>query len=258
MNKELAAPIEDVAFARVHSRGGLKFIGGSDEIAGFFLDFGEKVVEFGGVPELEERLDEVARVRKAIGEEIGEREVVAVIVSGRIRAVGAFEAGDGDGDFIGADVEFAEIVVGVVGVGFKSDGLFELQLGEIGLAELQEIVAKIGARRSGIGLEADGGLKVIMSLVVHGLRGIDEAEEFVDIEALRNLRKELLELGGGFGIVAGFVLGNGGLEVAIEIIPLGKGDAWLRGAGEKCQESGRHKISPESHDETMVAPGFAK
>lgn len=255
VEKEFAAPVEDVAFTGVHVGGGLEFLDGRNKVAGFLFDFREEVVELGGVFLLEESLDELAGVGKAIGEEISEGKVVAVVVYGRIGELRALEIGDGFPEFAGAGVEFAEIVIGVVGVGFEGEGLFELRLGKVGLAEVEKIVAEIGARGGGIGLEAHGLFEVIVGLVVERLRGVDEAEEFVDLEALGELREELFELGGGFGVMAGFVLGDSGLEFLVEIFLLSDGNARLRSAGEKSQESGGHKRSPDSHDGIMVAPG---
>ena len=54
-------------------------------------------------------------------------------------------------------------------------------------------------------------------LGVLGLRGIVEAEEFVELEAFRRRWEQFFENGGGFGVVVGFVLAYGLLEEAIEI-----------------------------------------
>ena len=40
VDKELAGPVEEVAFAGVHVRGDFEFVGGDDEVAVFFFDFG--------------------------------------------------------------------------------------------------------------------------------------------------------------------------------------------------------------------------
>ena len=179
-------------------------------------------MEFRGVFYLEEGLNKLARFWQAIAEEIGEGEVVTVVVGGRIGVLGAFEIGDGFGELVGAGVEFAEIVIGVVGTGIEGDGFFELGLGEIGLAELNQNVARDWcAAEAEFGFEADGGLEMLKGLVVLRLRCIDEAEEFVEFETLRGLGEEFFELGGGFGIMAGFILSDGGLEIAIQAGLLG-------------------------------------
>jgi len=49
-----------------------------------------------------------------------------------------------------------------------------------------------------------------------GLGGIDEAEEFVEFEGFGGLGEQGFQLGGGFWIVASFVLGYGCLEFLVE------------------------------------------
>jgi hypothetical protein len=200
-------------------------------------------------------LDEAAGIGEVISEEIRKGEIVTVGIGGGFGVLGAFEVGDGFGELAGAGVKLTEIMIGVVGVRFERDSFFELLLGEVGLAELEKIVAEVGAGGGGIGLETDGGLEMVVSLVVLRLRGVDEPEEFVDFETLGDLRKEFFEQDGSLGIMAGVVLGDGGLEFSIEILLLGAGQTGLRSAGEENQKCSRHKESPESHDEIMVAPG---
>jgi hypothetical protein len=51
---------------------------------------------------------------------------------------------------------------------------------------------------------------------VLGFGGIDQAQKFVDFEAVRDLAEEAFQLGGGFREMACVVLGNGGLEFFVE------------------------------------------
>jgi len=59
---------------------------------------------------------------------------------------------------------------------------------------------------------------VLVGLGVLGLGRVDQAEKFVDLEALRNAWQQLFQLDGGLREVAGIVLGYGGLELPVEIV----------------------------------------
>ncbi len=80
MHEKLAGPVEEIAFARVHVRGDFVFVGGDDEVAVFFFDFGKEIVQLGGIFLLEQRLNQGARVFRAADADVGESEVVAVVV----------------------------------------------------------------------------------------------------------------------------------------------------------------------------------
>ncbi len=59
MEKELACPIKQVAFAGIHMRGGLVFISRLDELLVLFIHFSQQVVQFRGVFLLQESLDQL-------------------------------------------------------------------------------------------------------------------------------------------------------------------------------------------------------
>jgi hypothetical protein len=48
------------------------------------------------------------------------------------------------------------------------------------------------------------------------LGGVDEAEQFVEFKGLGSLREKGFELDCCFGIVAGFILSDSGLEFLVE------------------------------------------
>jgi len=254
VEEKFAPPVEDIGFTGIHMGGNLVLVDGREEIAGFFLDFGEEIVEFRGVFFFEEGFYDLPRFREAIGQKVGEGEVVAVVIGGWIGVLGALEIGNGFGEFARAGVEFAEIVIGVVGVRLERDGFFELLFGEIGLAKREQIVAEVSVRRSGVGIKADGLFKMLPRSRVLRLGGVNQTEQFVDFKTFRYPGKDFLKLRGGFGIAARLVLSDGGLEVAVEITLLGRLSRRLGGTGKNGQESRGHKQSPESHDGIMVAP----
>lgn len=64
-------------------------------------------------------------------------------------------------------------------------------------------------------------MQVGIGFDVLGLRGIDEAQEFMDLETLRRLGEKGFELGGGFGEVACVVLSDGGLEFLVQELGFG-------------------------------------
>ena len=52
MQQKFACPVEKIAFAGFAVRGGFELVYGADKVSILFFDFGEKVVEFGGVFDL--------------------------------------------------------------------------------------------------------------------------------------------------------------------------------------------------------------
>ncbi len=63
------------------------------------------------------------------------------------------------------------------------------------------------------------------------LRGIDQSQEFVDFKAFRSFAHQVLQLRGSFGIVARVIFGDGGLEVAVQVLAL------LRAGSPRCNGS---------------------
>src|SRR5580704_1079616 len=130
MDEKLAGPIEEIAFAGVHVCGDFVFVGGNDEVPVFFFDLGKQIVELGGIFLLEQRLNQGARVFGAADADVGESEVVAVVVVGGVELLCFLEVRSGVGDFAFADVGFAEIVIGVEIIGFELSGFAEVLLGD--------------------------------------------------------------------------------------------------------------------------------
>jgi len=238
VDEQLASPIEEVGFGRIHVGGGFVFVGGGDELAIFFLDLAEKIVEFGGIFLVEEIVDELARIGELIGHDKGKGEVVAVVVGRRFYFLGALKEGNGLRDFSDADIGFAQVVIGVEAIRSEFRSFLKLGQSEIWFADAHEAGGEIGASCGVGGLEANGRLQVGIAFVVLGLSGVGEAEEFVEFEAFGSLAEEGFQLGGGFGIVAGFVLGGGGLKFLVEGFGLWAGTG-ARRHGHSGQESER-------------------
>ena len=182
----------------------------------FFFDLAENVVKFGGVFLFKKILDELARVGEAIGHDIGQGEIVAVVVGGRFNFLGAFKEGNCQRNFSETNVGFAEVMIGIEAFGREFGSFLELGQGEIRFADAHETGGKVGAGGDIGRLEADGLLEMWIALVVVGLSGVGEAKEFVDFEAVRRLAEEGFELGGRFGVVTGFVLSGGRLKFLVE------------------------------------------
>ena len=68
VQEEFASPVEEIALAGIGVGGGLEFVGCGDKIPVPFLDFAEKVVEFGGVFGFEKVMDELSGLGKVVGE----------------------------------------------------------------------------------------------------------------------------------------------------------------------------------------------
>ena len=120
-------------------------------------------------------------------------------------------------------------MIGVEAFGCEFGSFLELGQGEIRFADAHETGGKVGASGDVGRLEADGLLEMWIAFVVLGLSGVGEAEEFVDFETVRCLAEQGFKLGGGFGVVAGFVLGGGGLKFLIESFGLREGIGGRRG-----------------------------
>ena len=170
-------------------RGGFVFVGGDDEIAVFFFDFSEQIVQLGGVFLLQQRLDESARIFRAADADVGEREVVAVVVVRGVDVLRLFEIRRGVGDFALANVGFAEIVIRVEIVGLELNGFAEMLLGFGAFAKARKIGGEIGVRLGGFRIQASGFLQICVRLCILRLPRIVEAEEFVQLKALWRRRE---------------------------------------------------------------------
>ncbi len=107
--------------------------------------------------------------------------------------------------------------MGLVVLRSQSNSLLELLLGQVELARTHEDVSEVCAGGSGTGIEAHRCLEMVVCTFVLGLSRIDEAEKLVNFKALRELGKQLFELGGGGREMAGIVLGNGRLKLTLQI-----------------------------------------
>ena len=85
-------------------RGEFELIGGGNKVAVFFLDLAEQVMQFRSVFLPQQRRNGLASRFELTGDQVGERQIVAIVVGTGIDALGLFQVGDGVGDFSGLDV----------------------------------------------------------------------------------------------------------------------------------------------------------
>ena len=97
--------------------------------------------------------------------------------------LGLFEKGCGVGDFAGANVGFAEVVVGVEVARVEFDRLLELLRGEIEFPQTREIGGKVGSGGGRIGLQVHSLLEMLRGPSVPRLGGIDQSQEFLNFKA---------------------------------------------------------------------------
>ncbi len=129
-------------------------------------------------------------VVESSGGQVGERQVVTVVVGGWVDALGILEKGHGIGDFFGLDVELAEVVIGVKVSRIEFGGLLELFSGTIHLSQADEIGGEIGPSGGGAGVQTHCFLKVRVGVGVLGLRGVNQTQKFVNFKAFRDLLEQ--------------------------------------------------------------------
>ena len=135
MEKEFTPPVKEVALAGFHVRCRFVFIFSRDELAVFFFHFTKEVVQFRGVFAFQKILDQLPGVCEPAGLNVCQRQIVAVIVGGRIDLLGLFEERRGVGDLAGANVGFAQVVIGVEVARVKLDRFLELLGSEVEFAK---------------------------------------------------------------------------------------------------------------------------
>ena len=92
VQKQLAAPVEQVALARVRVRGGFVFICRLNEVPVFFLYLTQQVMQLGGVFEFQKLLNQLPRIRQPPGKNVCQRQIVAIVVGRGIDPLGLFES----------------------------------------------------------------------------------------------------------------------------------------------------------------------
>src|SRR5438046_9317981 len=127
-------------------------------------------------------MDQLPGVRESADLNVSQRQVVAVIVGGGIDLLSLFEEGSGVGDFAGANIGFAEVVIGVEVGRVKLYRFLELLGGEIEFSQTREIGGKVGSGGRGIRLQVHGLLEVLRGSGVLRLRGVDQPQEFLDFK----------------------------------------------------------------------------
>ena len=107
-------------------------------------------------------------------------------------------------------------MVGVEVCRIELSRLLELQSGEVNLSQAHQVGRQVGSGGRGIRFQAYRSLQVRAGFRVLRLRGIDQSQQLVDVEALRKFAHQALQPLGGFGKVAGFILRYSGLELTLQ------------------------------------------
>ena len=84
MEQQFAAPVKQVAFARLQVRGGFVFVGCFDKLSVFFFYFSQQVVQFRRILLFQQVPEQALSVREPPSLQVCKRKVVAVIVGRRI------------------------------------------------------------------------------------------------------------------------------------------------------------------------------
>jgi len=105
---------------------------------------------------------------------------------------------------------------------------------------------------------------VLIGFSILRFRGVGQPQKFVDFKALRNLKQQFLQLGGGVGEVSRVVSGGGGSELPIKLRMIHAGRLALPSSSRKIQqareedgENNTHEPASEDHSVRMLAPWCA-
>ena len=126
--QQVVAPVEQVLLARRQVRGALVDDGGGDIVARPRVHVAEQVEQLGGLLRLEHPPHLLARGVERAGLQVGDGEIVAVGVVGRVEHARALEVRDRVGHSPRLEVERGERVVRREAVGRGADRLDELSL----------------------------------------------------------------------------------------------------------------------------------
>ena len=91
-------------------------------------------MEFGSILAFNKIVNPLPSIAEAPCQQIRQRQVVTVVVGGRIEVLGLLQIGNGLGHFIHPRKKLAEIVIGFVVLRSESHCFLELLLGQVRLA----------------------------------------------------------------------------------------------------------------------------
>jgi len=149
-------------------------------------------------------------------------------------------------------IEFAEIVIRIVAGWFKRKGFLELHLSRRQLVGADEIGSKIRSGRSGIGFQTNGILEMFNRIGIPPLCGVDHAEQFMNVEALRDFAHKLLQPHSRLVQMIGIVKLDCFLKLALQLLWLVNFGAMH---GSTCEKNAYIKRRrPEGHSTRMLAP----
>src|SRR5271157_198175 len=84
VEKKLTSPVKQILLGRVHVSSGLELVRRRYKFSIFFFDLAQQIVQLPGVLLLHDGLDNLPRLAKPSRKKIGQRQIVAVVVGGRI------------------------------------------------------------------------------------------------------------------------------------------------------------------------------
>ena len=106
-------------------------------------------------------------------------------------------------------------MVGVKVPGLDLDRFLELYFGQIVLPQTHEIRCQVGSGGRRIGFQTDSLLKVRIGLGILRLRGIDQSQQFVNLEGLGSLSNDAFEADRSLVVLPRVILSDGSLELAV-------------------------------------------
>ena len=133
MNKKLAAPVKQVALARIHVCGDFIFVHRRHKLSALFVDLSQQVMQFSGIFSLLKILNELRGLTKLSSFEIRQREIIPIVVR-RTNLLRFFEQWHRVRNPSGLDVEFTQIVVSIVVARFQFKSLTKLPLRQLRFA----------------------------------------------------------------------------------------------------------------------------
>jgi hypothetical protein len=151
-------------------------------------------------------------------EQIRQCQIVAIVVGRRFALLRLFKKRDSFRKFSLLDVDFAQIVIGVVASGLELHGVLELLLRSLHVSRANQTGSEVRTGRGGRRLEVHGLLKVLFRKLVLRLPGVDHSQEFVSFEAVGNLLQKPLQLCCRFRQMTRVILRHSGLELAIKFL----------------------------------------
>src|SRR5689334_7341153 len=144
------------------------------------------------------------------------------------------------------DIKLAQIVVGVEILRIELDRLAEFHSGRFRLYQAHQVGRQVGPGGCGIRFQAHRLPQMRAGFRVLRLRGIDQAQELMDIEAGRDLAQQALQFDCRLGEAARFVLRYSRLEFTVEVLS-GLTSGRCQGYADQSQNSRPNRRASHGH-----------